>query len=67
MCILVKDDSEILNHLNVGDTIEMTYYLTDAQGASETLKTKIRHITENEDGRFRGHFLVGLSIIEDAS
>ncbi len=63
MCILVKEDSEILNHLNVGDTIAMTYYLTDSQGVQENLKTQIKHITKNEDGRFKGHCLVGLSIL----
>jgi len=63
MCILVKDGSEVLNHLNVGQAIEMTYFIEDGQGASECLKTEIKHITKNEDGRFRGHFLIGLSII----
>jgi PilZ domain len=63
MCILVKEDSEVLKHLAVGDIIEMTYYLTDSQGAQETLKTQIKHITLNEDGRFQGHFMVGLSIL----
>ena len=63
MCILVKEDSEVLKHLSVGDTLEMTYYLTDSQGAQETRKTQIKHITLNEDGRFQGHFMVGLSIL----
>jgi len=63
MCILVKEDSEVLNHLSVGDTIEMTYFLTDSQGAYENQKTQIKHITQNEDGRFQGHYLIGLSIL----
>jgi hypothetical protein len=63
MCILVKEHSEVLNHLKVGDTLEMTYFLTDSQGAFDKLKTQIKHITKNEDGRFRGHYLIGLAII----
>jgi PilZ domain len=63
MCILVKEGSEVLRHINVDDTIDMTYYLTDSQGAFENLKTQIKHITKNEDGRFQGHFMVGLSIL----
>ncbi len=63
MCILVKEESQVLKYLNVGDTLEMTYYLTDSQGAHENLKTQIKHITQNENGRFQGHFMVGLSII----
>ncbi len=63
LCILVKEESEVLNHIEVGDTIDMTYYLADSGGASETLKTQIKHITKNEDGRFKGHYLVGLSLL----
>jgi hypothetical protein len=63
LCILVSEQSDVLKHLRVGDTLNMTYYLTNRQGAFENLKTEIKHITKNEDGRFRGHYLVGLSII----
>ena len=63
MCILVKEGSEVLKHLSVGDTLDMTYYLVDNQGANEQLKTQIKHITQNDDGRFQGHFMVGLSIL----
>ena len=63
ICILVKEGSDVLNHLNVGDTLEMTYYLADTQGIHENLKTQIKHITKNDDGRFQGHFMVGLSIL----
>lgn len=63
ICILVKEDSEVLSNLKVGDTIEMTYFIADSQGASEKLKTQIKHITKNDTGRFQGHYLVGLSIL----
>jgi hypothetical protein len=63
ICILVKEGSDVLNHLEVGDTLEMTYYLADTQGAHENLKTQIKHITKNDNGRFQGHFMVGLSIL----
>lgn len=66
LCILVKEDSDILPHLKIDDVIEMTYYLTDAQGANEILQTQIKHITKNEDGRFQGHCLVGLSVLDKA-
>ena len=64
LCILVKEDSEILPHLKIHDVIEMTYYLADGQGANEMLQTQIKHITKNEDGRFQGHYLIGLSILD---
>lgn len=66
MCILVKESSEVLRHINIGDVLEMTYYLAEAQGAHENFKTQIKHITQNMDGRFKGHYLVGLAILESS-
>ncbi len=63
MCILVKHDSAILKHLKVGDELEMTYFTESPATAAESLKTRIEHITQNQTGRFAGHFLVGLSLI----
>ena len=62
LCILIKEDSDVLNHLNAGDVLEMTYYPNDPQGTLERLQTRIQHITLNDSGRFKGHYLVGLSI-----
>jgi hypothetical protein len=62
LCILVKEDSAVLDHLTPGDVLEMTYYVSDAQGTLENLQTRIQHITRNDSGRFKGHYLVGLSI-----
>jgi hypothetical protein len=62
LCILVKQDSAILEHLHAGDVLEMTYYASDPVGTQERLKTRIQHITLNDSGRFKGHYLVGLSI-----
>lgn len=63
LCILVKEGSAVLEHLAVGDTIEMTYFPSDAAGPGERLQTEIIHITQNDNGRFRGHCLVGLSVV----
>ena len=62
LCILVKEDSDVLDHLSAGDVLEMTYYANEPQGAVENLQTRIQHITMNDAGRFKGHYLVGLSI-----
>jgi len=64
MCILIGEDSSVVGHLNVGDVIRMQYYLSDAVGSTEEFETEISHITKNDEGRFKGHYLVGLSIIE---
>jgi len=64
VCVLVKEDSDLLNHLKVGDILNLKYYSTDSSQPIEYLKTKIRHITKDEEGRFKGLCLVGLSILE---
>lgn len=65
ICVLVKEDSDLLNHLQVGDVLRLKYYTADASKSIEHLKTEIRHITRDEQGRFKGLYLVGLSILED--
>ncbi len=65
MCVLIKEDSVVLEHLKAGDVLDMKYYSSDASAPTEHLKTEIRHITRDDEGRFKGHFLVGLSILED--
>jgi len=64
MCILVKENSAVLNHIKVDDVIEMKYYPKESSASIEGIKTQIRHITKSEQGRFKGHFLVGLSVLD---
>jgi hypothetical protein len=64
MCVLVKKDSGILPLLSVGDTLNLKYYLTGSTHPTEYLKTAIQHITKHDQGRFKGHYLVGLQILE---
>ncbi len=63
MCLLVKEDSAVLGHLKVGDIVNMRYYPPDSSKPGEYLKTKIRHMTKNEEGRFKGNCMVGISIL----
>jgi len=64
MCILVKEGSDVLKSLKVGDILDMKYYTEEHSSQPNQLKTKIKYITNNDQGRFKGHCLVGLSIIE---
>ena len=63
MCVLIKEDSVVLEHLKAGDIVDMKYYSSDSLSPTEHLQTEIRHITKDDEGRFKGHFLVGLSIL----
>ena len=62
MGFLVEEGSDILPGLKIGDTLNMKYYSTDLTYHSEYLETLVRHITKVDQGRVRGHYLVGLEI-----
>ncbi|MBN1834093.1 MAG: tetratricopeptide repeat protein [Deltaproteobacteria bacterium] len=64
MCFLIKENSDILPRLKVGDILELKYYSAVSAHVSEPRKTVIREITRDDQGPFKGHFLVGLEIIE---
>ena len=65
MSILVKENSEVLPQLKVGDTLNMRYYSDNLIHPSECLETAIRRITKNDQGRLRGHYLVGLELLQN--
>ena len=60
----MKEGASILKHMKVGDILDMKYYKPDSPEPSDCIKTEIRHITREEQGRFKGHYLVGLSLLE---
>jgi hypothetical protein len=61
--VLIKDNSEILKHLNPGGKIDMLYYPKEADATAEYFETQISDITKKEQGPFKGHFKVALSIV----
>ncbi len=63
-CILVKEDSQILTQLKEGDTLNMKYYGCNSLCPTEYRETAIRHINKDDEGRFRGHYLVHLEILD---
>ena len=67
MCFLIKEDSDILPRLREGDILEMKFYSPGSVHTSEPRKTVIREITRDDQGPFKGHYLVGLEILEDIS
>jgi len=65
MCVLVKEGSVLLEHIKVGDVLRMKYYMNDLALPTEYLETAIRHISKDAEGKFKGHYLVGISILEE--
>ena len=64
VCVLVREDSDLLNHIKVGDIFDLKYCKTASSQYAE-LKTEIRHIDKYGTGRLQGLYQVGLSILED--
>jgi hypothetical protein len=64
MSVLVKENSRILPWLKVGDKLNMKYYSTDLVYPIESLNSEICYITKQDQGRLRGHYLVGIEILE---
>ncbi len=64
LCVIVEAGSEILDHLRVGDRLNVKYFPSDLMGSAEIRKTELRHITYVGKGRFRGYAMVGLLIVE---
>jgi hypothetical protein len=62
--ILVNESSAVLDHLEVGNVLEMKYNPRNSSDLPEYLKTEIRHITKIEEGKYKGHYLVGMLILE---
>ena len=64
MCILVREDSNVLKHLKVGDILNMQFCPSEKTASVQYSRTEIRHITKDDQGRFKGHYLVGLNRLE---
>ncbi len=62
---LVKEGSSVLAHLRTGDEIKARYTPVNRRKPGDYIKTRIRYIVQEQTGRFRGHYLVGLSMMED--
>ena len=65
MEVLVKEGSDIIKYLNVGDMLDMRYYPINQNSEIKSFRTEITHIAKNHNGRFRGHYVVGLSIVNE--
>ena len=62
--ILVRKDSKVLEHINPGDVITMTYHPDRVTSNPIPHNTQIKHISEPEHGKHIDHMVVGLLILE---
>lgn len=62
---LVKPDSGLMKWIHPGDVLHMTYYSDDMDCPKKQFATRILNIHQENEGRFRGHFIVKLGIVEN--
>ncbi len=67
VCILVREGSPILRHLEKGRIIDIKCYSMDEFKANKTriMKAEIRHITTNKEWQSKGSCVVGVRILEE--
>lgn len=62
--IVARTDSNFLRLIQVGQELEVKLIsFAAASGMSGRYRSRIAHISELKEGRFRGHMVVGLSIL----
>jgi hypothetical protein len=62
--ILVKEDSKFLNMIEVGQIVDTEFISPEGTSPAGNYRAEIRHITKPDKGKNKGHFLVGLKILE---
>jgi len=67
MCILIREDSDVIPRLKEGDTISMDYQYENDPAGRDRIDTEVIHITPCHDGKYRGHCMVGLRILKGVS
>ena len=65
--VLVGKNSEIIDLLKVGDVIKMKYYPENAFLPADMMDTEIQSITKENQGRFNGHYIIGLGPLAQPS
>ena len=62
--ILIKEDSKFLSLIEVGQIVDADFISPKGTEPAGNHRTEVRHITKPNEGKNKGHFLVGLSILE---
>ena len=63
-CILIKEDSLLINHLKTGQNVKVQYYLEDRNKPGKIFEATVKYIRMVMEGQYKGHYLVGLEILK---
>ncbi len=62
VCLLVKEGSSILDHLEVEQVLKMKYWSESRSEPTGYLKAQVKYISKQDKGPFKKHYLIGLFI-----
>ena len=66
--IVVRADSNVLKMIQVGQELDVKMIPgTGVAGSSGYQRSRVAHVTELKEGRYRGHMVVGLSFLSKVS
>ena len=63
-CVVVKKDSPILEHIEVGQVLKLKFYERGIYNPATQLKSEIRHITAGTPGNNEELVMIGIRILE---
>lgn len=62
--ILIKEDSDFLSMIKVGQIVDVDFISPEGTAPSGNYKAAIKHITKLGRGKNDGHCVIGISILE---
>ncbi len=65
LCILVREDSAVLEKISVGSVYEVKFYQDGDPRPARLAFAEVRHLTPQSEGRYQGHYLIGLAVVPD--
>ena len=63
-CFFINENSAVLNILNVGTVLDMKYWTAEKIRLVKYVRAQIKNITRQKHEPFKGHYKVGLSILQ---
>jgi hypothetical protein len=63
LCLLVEEDPSALIEFREGETLILKYHRLDSSLPSERLRTTVRKIKREKEGKLKGHYLIDLEIL----
>ncbi len=63
-CFFISENSAVLNILDVGTVLDMKYWTAEKIKLVKYVRAQINNITRQNHEPFKGHYKVGLSILQ---